>query len=100
MIDHNGFLWIGTSNGINIYDPVHKKIKLFNPPDKNYAVLGKQIQCMLEDHNGDIWISIYWTNPGTRGIYRYNPSSGVSKTYGHSATDPHSLSAGMVNTFI
>jgi ligand-binding sensor domain-containing protein/two-component sensor histidine kinase len=100
MIDHNGFLWIGTSNGINIYDPVHKKIKLFNPPDKNYAVLGKQIQCMLEDHNGDIWISVWWTSPGIRGIYRYNPSTGTSEIYHHSATDPNSLSAGAVNTLL
>ena len=39
MIDHTGLLWIGTENGINIYDRINKKIKLFDPGDKNYEAL-------------------------------------------------------------
>lgn len=95
MTDHNGLLWIGTSNGINIYDPGKKKLKLLNFADKKYAAINKTVTCMMEDHSGEIWIGL-WNS----GIYRYNPINGTSKIYQHSASDPNSLSADIVNTLI
>jgi ligand-binding sensor domain-containing protein len=100
MIDHNGWLWIGTANGINIYDPVHKKLRLFNPPDKDHVIISKQVQFIMEDHSDNMWIRLSWTSALNRGVYRYNPSTGASKIYSHSATDPNSLSAGHVNTLM
>jgi ligand-binding sensor domain-containing protein/two-component sensor histidine kinase len=100
MVDHNGLLWIGTGNGINIYDPVNKKIKAFNPKDKNYPATNKEVLSILEDHSGDIWIGLWWTSLGNRGIYRYNPSIGISKIDRHSANDPNSISAGALNMLI
>ncbi len=95
MLDHNDLLWIGTNSGINIYDPFHKKLRLFNAPDKNYAALNKEVICMLEDHSGNIWISL-WNS----GIYRCNPSTGVTEIYRHSDSDPNSLATDAVNKLV
>ncbi len=100
MIDHNGWLWIGTADGINIYDPVHKKLSLFNPPDKKYGIISKLVQFIMEDHSGNMWMRLSWSNSLNGGVYRYNPSTGASKIYRPSATDPHSLSVGVVNTLM
>src|SRR5437773_7320568 len=95
LFDHNGLLWIGTANGINIYDPIHKKIKLLDPGDKSFSSLSKNVVCMLEDHAGNIWISFH-----NEGIYRYNPSTGSSKFYNHSLADNNSLCSDLVRTLI
>ncbi len=111
MIDHTGLLWIGTEKGINIYDPVRKKIKLFDPGDKIFSALRKNVTkisgyfldarisgacvCMLEDHSGDIWISFH-----NGGVYRYNPLTGTSTFYKHSAVDRNSLCSDDVTTLI
>jgi len=94
MIDHNGLLWIGTDNGINIYDRVNKKIKLFDPPDKNYAAT-KKVASILEDHSGNIWIGL-----SGQGIYRYDPSTGNSKIYRHSTTNKNSLPSDEVTSLM
>ncbi len=95
MIDHNGLLWIGTDNGINIYDAGNKKLKLFNPGDENYAAMNKKVACLLEDHSGNIWIGL-----SNKGIYRYDPSTGDSKVYRHSASDNNSLPSDEVKSLI
>ena len=95
MIDHNGLVWIGTYNGINIYDRVKKKIQLFNPADKNYAKANKKIACILEDYASNIWIGL-----SDNGVYRYNPSTGDSKVYRQSATDKNSLPSDEVTSLI
>jgi ligand-binding sensor domain-containing protein len=95
MLDHNRSLWIGTKNGINIYDRVSKKIKLFDPPDKNFAAINKDAVCILEDHSGRIWIG----SPNN-GIYRYDPSTGNSKIYRHSASDKNSLPSDEVTSLM
>ena len=94
-IDHTGLLWIGTGNGINIYDRVNKKIKLFDPPGKNYAAINKEVGCILEDHSGNIWVGL-----SGQLIYRYDPSTGTSKIYRHSAADKNSLPSDQVTSLM
>jgi len=95
MVDHDGLLWIGTANGISIYDIANKKIKPFAPSDRNYATVKKEIISMLEEHSGNIWISL-WAN----GLYRYNPLKGTSEIYRHSGHDPNSLGTDEVTKLI
>ena len=97
MIDHKGLVWIATGAGINIYDPVQKKLSLFNPSDKQYAAISKQVQFIMEDHSGNIWMGLSWGNALNQAVYRHNSSTGESKVYGYSATDPHSLGSNYVN---
>lgn len=93
LVDRDDLLWIGTENGINIFDPRHKKLRLFEPADRNYAAMTRTVECMLQDDAGDIWIS-FWDNR----IYRYKPSTGATESYRHSAADPYSLRLNLVST--
>src|ERR1700722_18470086 len=78
-----------------LFPRIRYAAKIFNAPDKNYAALNKEIICMLEDHSGNIWISLW-----NRGIYHYNPSTGVTDIYRHSDSDPNSLATDAVNKLV
>jgi ligand-binding sensor domain-containing protein/two-component sensor histidine kinase len=95
MIDHRGLLWIGTTNGINIYDGFHKTVKLFAPADEIYAAMSKEVISLLDDHAGNIWISLWH-----QGIYKYNPSTGAAENYRYSDNDPHSLGSDEVTKLV
>jgi len=59
--DDNNKIWIGTGGGLNIYDPVEKKISQFE--DKSYYDLKNVdidiILTLFQNRAGDIWIGPY-----------------------------------------
>ncbi|NME71120.1 ligand-binding sensor domain-containing protein [Flammeovirga aprica] len=58
--DHNGYIWIGTLDGLNYYDGYD--IKVFNIGDNNENSLSNNtIYALAEDQRGRIWIG---TNDG------------------------------------
>jgi len=58
--DNNGCIWIGTDNGLNIYNPATKSIKLYqNDPSDPHSLSNNYIRCMLKDRNGNIWLGTY-----------------------------------------
>ena len=61
--DKNGFMWVGTKDGLNRYDGLS-----FRVYKKENSGLGKNfITALYEDHEGNIWI-------GTDGgVFIYNP---------------------------
>ncbi|MDE6299807.1 MAG: response regulator [Muribaculaceae bacterium] len=62
----DGFVWIGTSNGLNRYDGANVKHYLCFDKEKNRG--NNNIGDLYEDSQGIIWI-------GTdRGVYRYIPA--------------------------
>ncbi len=64
--DRNGFLWIGTTDGLSRYDG--KKFKEFyHIRNDSTSISNNFILNLTEDHSGNIWI-------GTRkGLNRFNP---------------------------
>ena len=64
--DHNGFIYIGTENGLDIYDGYNFKNYHMNSFEDN-SLLGNKVSCISEDSNNMIWI-------GTElGISVFNP---------------------------
>jgi signal transduction histidine kinase/ligand-binding sensor domain-containing protein/AraC-like DNA-binding protein len=58
--DNNGNIWIGTENGLNIYNPVSKSIKLYlNDPSDPFSLSNNFISCTLKDRNGNIWLGTH-----------------------------------------
>lgn len=62
--DHDGFIWIGTRNGLNRYDGY--EVKMYNCHDETTGAGNNNISSLFEDRDRDLWI-------GTdRGIFIYN----------------------------
>jgi len=87
--EKNGFVWIGTDNGLNRYDG--NKIKIYNK--QNSALSSNDISDLLIDHNGKIWIGTFGG-----GLNVYNPSNDKFTTYKNSPNDNKSIPSNELNT--
>ncbi|MBN2611697.1 MAG: hypothetical protein JXB00_09090 [Bacteroidales bacterium] len=65
--DKDKILWIGTTNGLNLYD---QKTNSFKRISLNAA--SNHICAILDDREGNIWVSTL------KGLVRFNPKSGKS----------------------
>ncbi|QWX83006.1 GHKL domain-containing protein [Cellulophaga sp. HaHaR_3_176] len=89
--DSNGFIWIGTNNGLNRYDGYKPKVFKYDPKDSN-TISENWITSLLEDSNGDIWIG---TEGG--GLNLYNTTTGAITRFIHKKNDSTTISSDVVN---
>jgi ligand-binding sensor domain-containing protein/signal transduction histidine kinase len=88
--DRQGFLWLGTEDGLNRYDGYQFKILKPEPGDPT-SLSNQWVTDLLEDPDGTIWV-------GTRlgGLNRYDPKTGIFQHYRHNPEDHSSLSTDYV----
>lgn len=60
VVDQHGYLWIGTSKGLNRYDGYQSTI-FRNELENPNSIIGDYINCLAVDKSGKIWIG---TNDG------------------------------------
>lgn len=53
--DHEGYIWIGTTDGLNKYDGYEFTIYKHDINDKN-SLTNSQVNALLEDKDGNLWI--------------------------------------------
>ena len=53
--DHLGYIWIGTTDGLNRFDG-YSVTSFFKDPSDSNSLSGNEIRCLFEDHRGIIWI--------------------------------------------
>ncbi|KAA3612638.1 MAG: hypothetical protein DWQ05_18480 [Calditrichaeota bacterium] len=53
--DSRGFIWIGTSNGLNRYDGQEFKVFTHHPGD-SISIPSSWIMCLFEDRNNVLWV--------------------------------------------
>ncbi|MDW7690828.1 two-component regulator propeller domain-containing protein [Flammeovirgaceae bacterium SG7u.111] len=85
--DNQGYLWIGTMEGLNLYDGY--SIKVF----KNDGINGlhnNSILCLLEDNNGGIWMGTY------HGFYKFDRDTETFTAFHTDENDPKSISSDRV----
>lgn len=88
--DRQGFLWLGTQDGLNRYDGY--RFTVFRNDSANENSLSHNFVISLaQDAEGMLWVG---TLGG--GLNRYDPSSGVFARYLHNNDQPGSLSSNTV----
>ena len=87
--DKKGFIWFGTTHGLYRYDG-HDFKHYLNEPGKMNSLSHNHIWSILQDQNGDLWISTfggglnrYVTNENRFECYRHNPDdfSSINSDY-------------------
>ena len=81
--DSDGFIWIGTQDGLNRYDGYHIKVFKTDQVDKT-SLSSNEINCLFEDKAGMIYIgtndeglSVY--NKYTQVFTNYKSGAGIKK---------------------
>jgi ligand-binding sensor domain-containing protein len=63
--DKNGFIWIGTENGLNKYDG-YEFVNFFQNPNDTLSLLSNYVRTLFCDSNGIVWVG---TSKGLQYIY-------------------------------
>lgn len=88
--DRQGFLWLGTQDGLNRYDG--NTFKVYKPePGNPNSLSDGWVTALFVDSDGFLWVG---THQG--GLNRYDPHTGIFIRYLNSPSDPTSLPAGEV----
>lgn len=83
--DRQGFLWIGTKDGLNRYDGY--SFKTFTNDPLNPSTLSEGfVRVLEEDPSGVLWIGTY-----LGGLNRFDPVTETFRCYRHVPEDPASL---------
>lgn len=84
--DEEGFIWIGTKNGLNRYDGYTFKV-FTNDPYNNHTLSSNTISKLFEDSKGRIW-----AGTENAGVNIYDKQSGKFYRITNSNSNPASLS--------
>ena len=57
-IDHDGFIWVATRNGLNRYDGYQFRI-LKKETRRDMGMASNYVNCIMQDHNGLFYIGMY-----------------------------------------
>ncbi|MDZ7607487.1 MAG: two-component regulator propeller domain-containing protein [Cyclobacteriaceae bacterium] len=71
--DSQGFMWIGTDDGLNRFDGYGYKIYR-NVPGDSTSLVKNRIQCIFEDSRGTLWVSTI-----VQGLHHYDRRSDTFK---------------------
>jgi len=63
--DSNGFIWIGTENGLNRYDG-YKFTYYYSDANKTNSLFSNEILTLFVDSKGYVWVGTF------HGLFRYN----------------------------
>ncbi|QTD49240.1 ligand-binding sensor domain-containing protein [Sulfidibacter corallicola] len=73
--DHQGFLWVGTQNGLDRYDGYQFRSYKSEATDPS-TLSSDNVSCIYEDEDGYLWIGT-WGG----GLNRYDPNSDTFKRF-------------------
>ncbi|MGA9294653.1 MAG: two-component regulator propeller domain-containing protein [Ignavibacteriaceae bacterium] len=78
--DHQGFMWVGTFNGLNRYDGYDFTVYTYNQ-NNPHSISHNYISSMIEDHEGKLWIGT------SDGLNTYDRSKDNFVRFRHNGND-------------
>jgi ligand-binding sensor domain-containing protein/signal transduction histidine kinase/DNA-binding response OmpR family regulator len=95
IADQQGKIWIGTQNGLYVYDPSKKNLQVYQHDADNKASLNNNsIHSLYHDKNGTAWVGTY--HGGVNIAYQYaTPFTVIQNNH-----DPNSLNNDVVSGII
>jgi ligand-binding sensor domain-containing protein/DNA-binding CsgD family transcriptional regulator len=85
MIDQNGFLWVGSREGLFRYDG-YEALEFLPEADNPGSISDIDVRCVYEDNTGNLWAGTF-----TGGLNRYDAGTGTFEHYRHDPADPGSI---------
>ncbi|HEV8505975.1 MAG TPA: histidine kinase [Chitinophagaceae bacterium] len=82
--DEEGFIWIGTGDGLNRLDGYRVKRFYHNPVNEN-SLINNGVHQIVADGNDRLWVTT------REGITVYDKKNGTFKNFRHNPADPASL---------
>ncbi len=55
--DHEGYIWIGTTDGLNKYDGIGFTVYKYNQDDTT-SLSSSYVNCIYEDKKNNLWIGV------------------------------------------
>lgn len=89
--DKQGYLWVGTGDGLNKFDGYNFEI-FKNNSEKITTISNSNILSLFEDHQNNIWVGTI------AGLSRFNKNSNDFRSFKHNSSDNKSLSNDVVNS--
>ncbi|MEJ2494252.1 MAG: two-component regulator propeller domain-containing protein, partial [Ignavibacteriaceae bacterium] len=90
--DQEGFIWLGTFDGLVKYDG-YQFLTFRNIPGDSTSLNDNSIEAIYVDFTGDLWV-------GTKsGLNRFESSCDCFFRYFPDPSNPNSLTPGQINTF-
>jgi len=89
--DKEGFIWVGTKEGLNRYDGYTFKVFTNDPYDRQ-SISGNNIRTLFEDSRGRIWAGAL-----EAGLNVYDKKSGKFRRIMHESGNPASLSSNRIS---
>jgi len=93
--DPSGKIWVGTANGLNLFDPVlETSFNYFNDPNESTSLSRNYISAFYQDSSGILWIGTYGG-----GVNFYDPLANKFMHFYREQANPDSLSDNSVLSF-
>jgi ligand-binding sensor domain-containing protein len=90
LIDSKGLVWIGTSQGLDLFDPVLNTVTSYKSGGNTTSLSNENIMSIYQDQTGTIWVGTYkGLNKADRNPSRFN-------YFQHDPENPNSLSNNIV----